>query len=81
MRVRVLAFAQLRELLGAGEIALELPNGARVVDAWAALAQRCPGLDGQRASTRAARNGTLVTFDQALADDDELAILPPVGGG
>ncbi|HEV3195890.1 MAG TPA: MoaD/ThiS family protein [Candidatus Cybelea sp.] len=81
MRIRVLAFARLRELLGAPEITLELPEGARVVDAWSALAQGCSELDEQRASTRAARNGNLVAFEEPLADGDELAILPPVGGG
>jgi molybdopterin converting factor subunit 1 len=81
MRIRVLAFARLRELLGAPEITLELPEGARVVDAWSARAQGCSELDEQRASTRAARNGNLVAFEEPLADGDELAILPPVGGG
>ena len=81
MRIRVLAFARLRELLGAPEAALELPEGARVSDAWSALVRRSPMLNEQLGSTRIARNGRLVPLDQALADGDELAILPPVGGG
>ncbi|HZY97522.1 MAG TPA: MoaD/ThiS family protein [Candidatus Cybelea sp.] len=81
MEIRVLAFAGLRELLEGPERDLELPTGARVRDAWAALAQRWPALDDLRASTRVARNGRIATFDDALADGDELALLPPVGGG
>lgn len=81
MRIRVLAFARLRELLGAAQCDLELPNGARARDAWSALAQRCPELEEQLSSTRLARNANVVSFDTPLADGDELALLPPVGGG
>jgi MoaD family protein len=81
MRIRVLAFARLRELLGSSETTLDLPAVARVDDAWAALVERCPAFDEQRASTRIARNGTLVSREERLTDGDELAMLPPVGGG
>jgi molybdopterin converting factor small subunit len=81
MRVRVVAFARLRELLGSGEQTLELPENARVDDAWLALVKYHPAIGKERHATRAARNGRLVGFDEALADGDELALLPPVGGG
>jgi len=81
MQVRVVAFARLRELLARAEQSLELPEGARVDDAWAALSQRYPALAAERRGTRAARNGRLVAFEEALADSDELELLPPVGGG
>jgi molybdopterin synthase catalytic subunit len=81
MRVHVLAFARLRELLDAAERSLELPAGARAGEAWAALVRACPALEGEGSTTRFARNGRLVAFDEPLADGDELALLPPVGGG
>ena len=81
MTVRVLAFAQLRELLGAPEAALELPAGACVADAWAALVRERGELESQRSSTRAACNGSIVSFEATLRDGDEVAFLPPVGGG
>jgi molybdopterin converting factor small subunit len=81
MRIRVLAFAGLRELLDATDRGLELSEGARVSDVWFALVSRRPELDQQRGSTRVARNGRLVSFDEALGDGDEIALLPPVGGG
>lgn len=81
MHVRVLAFARLRELLGAGERELDLAEGATVADVWARLARDVSGLEGLRASTRFARNGVLAAASTALHDGDELALLPPIGGG
>lgn len=81
MEIRILAFARVRELLETGERELELPEGACVRDAWDLLAQRYPSLDELRSSTRIARNGAFVNFDDPLDDRDELALLPPVGGG
>jgi molybdopterin converting factor small subunit len=81
MKIHVLAFARLREILRAGETALELRTGARIGDAWSALAERCPALEEHRASTRVACNGALVAADHPLHDGDEVALLPPVGGG
>jgi sulfur-carrier protein len=81
MSIRVLAFARLREILNAAETTLELRDGACVGDAWAALAARCPALEEHAASTRVACNSKLVAFDHALHDGDEVALLPPVGGG
>lgn len=77
----MLAFARLREILGVPEAALELPADACVADAWASLAREHPALELERTSTRAARNGSIVPFEAPLAEGDELAFLPPVGGG
>lgn len=81
-RVRVLAFARVRELLESGDLAVDLPDGATVGDAWARLVERSPALAPLAASTRIARNGRVVGDTlEALREGDELALLPPVGGG
>lgn len=80
MEVCVLGFASVREILGA-ERRLELPDGASVADLWSSLEREYPALAGHRASTRIARNGQLTDAATTLADGDEVAILPPVGGG
>lgn len=82
MKVKVLAFARVRELLGGDRFELDVRDGATAEDAWAHLAQRCAGLLPLAGSTRIARNGRLLS-DRAepLSDGDELALLPPVGGG
>ncbi len=81
MRIHLLVFAGLRELLQAPERGLDLPDGALIADAWRALAREYPAIDAERRSTRVARNGRIASFDDELAEGDELALLPPVGGG
>jgi molybdopterin synthase sulfur carrier subunit len=79
--VHVRAFARLRELLG-GEIELHLPCGATLADLWTALRRRAPQIDALAPTTRVARNGRVVALlEEQLANGDEVALLPPVGGG
>jgi molybdopterin converting factor small subunit len=81
MRVRVLAFARLRELLGFGQRDIEVAPDATVDALWAQLAAAAQPVAELRASTRFARNGALVDGSAALLDGDEVALMPPVGGG
>ncbi len=79
--VRVRSFAGLRELLG-GEIELHVRRGATLADLWTQLCRRNPRIDAFASTTRIARNGSLVPLlEEQLADGDEIALLPPVGGG
>jgi molybdopterin synthase catalytic subunit len=79
--VRVLAFARLRELLGFGERLVEVPAGSTLDGLWSQLAGDLPALQELRASTRFARNGVLAGGAAPVAEGDEIALLPPVGGG
>jgi molybdopterin converting factor small subunit len=81
MRVRVLAFARLREVVGFGSRDVELADGATLETLWNALAREAAELAAHRASTRFARNGALTDSFTVLRDGDEVALLPPVGGG
>jgi len=78
---RVLAFARLRELLGFGERRVDVPEGTTLDDVWSRLAADAPQLGDLRASTRFARNGELAGGSTPVQDGDEIALLPPVGGG
>lgn len=75
MRVTALYFATLREQRGARSEAVELPDGTT---AGAAFARLFPGLDLRVAF---AVNQATVASDTVLVDGDEVAFLPPLGGG
>ncbi|MGR4064085.1 MAG: MoaD/ThiS family protein [Vulcanimicrobiaceae bacterium] len=82
MKIRLIAFARARELLGSAERGVTLPAGStRIEDLWHALVATAPRIEEVRPSLRVARNGRLASFDDELADGDEVALLPPVGGG
>jgi molybdopterin converting factor small subunit len=78
---RVLAFARLRELLGFGERLVGVLEGTTIDGMWAQLELDAPRLAALRASTRFARNGEVVDGSATIRDGDEIALLPPVGGG
>lgn len=80
MRIRLLAFARARELLGDAHD-LELGDAALVRDIWPELTRRAPALDALAGSMRVARNGRIAAADEPLAEGDEVALLPPPGGG
>lgn len=76
MRVTIRLFAGLRERAGAGEVTLELPEGARVADALSAVAELTDGV-----AVVMAVNREYAEQSQPLHAGDELALIPPVSGG
>jgi molybdopterin synthase catalytic subunit len=76
VRVVVKLFAGVRERAGARERTLELPDGARLGDVWPALE-----LGDEPAGLLFARNREYAAREAALADGDEVAVIPPVSGG
>jgi molybdopterin synthase catalytic subunit len=81
VRIRVRLFAIQRELAGTREVGLDLPDGARVADAWDALVALHPALAPGRDFVRFARNGTYADASTTVEDGDEVAMIPPVSGG
>jgi MoaE-MoaD fusion protein len=74
VRVTVRLFAGLRERAGTGR--LELDGVDRVGDVWAKL-----GLGDEPGGLLYAVNRAYVGREAALADGDEVALIPPVSGG
>jgi molybdopterin synthase catalytic subunit len=81
MRVRVLFFGMLREIVGRAEDTAELADGARVADLYARYGAGHPRLGELRESVVAAVNEELAGWEAPLAAGDEVAFLPPVSGG
>jgi molybdopterin synthase catalytic subunit/molybdopterin synthase sulfur carrier subunit len=81
VEVRVLAFARLRELLGFGERRVAVAAAATLDDVWSAVTAGQPEAARLRASTRFACNGVVADGTTRVGPGDEIALLPPVGGG
>lgn len=78
MHVRVLLFAAYRDIAGESELTLQLPAGARALEAVGMLRKHHPSIP---TSPVIAINQEFSTLDDKLDDGDELALLPPVAGG
>ena len=76
MEVTVRLFAMLRERAGAGELVLDLPEGASVRDALDRLGDLAEDLPLVLAVNR-----EYAPEHQVLGAGDELALIPPVSGG
>ncbi len=81
MIVQLRFFASLRERLRRTEQEWTLPDGATVDDLWAALCATYPQLSELRSSISFAVNRAYVDRTCRLADQDEVALIPPVSGG
>ena len=86
-KVRVRLFAAFREAVGSKEVELDLPDGARVVDMLKELKARYPKLgemlklEGEERTFILMKGGRWPGLDAELADGEEFALFPPVGGG
>lgn len=81
MKIRLLFFSILRDIAGADELMMELPNGACVSDLLDEAFTRWPKLKDWDASLLIAVDQTYAKRDAALHDGAEVAIMPPVQGG
>lgn len=79
--VRILAFAGVRDIVGAHEIELALAGRCTAAELWPILIERFPGLAPYRAAVRVAVNGAYATDRDPVGPGDEVALIPPVAGG
>jgi molybdopterin synthase catalytic subunit len=81
VRIEILYFAVLRERAGCARETLDLPDGADVRAARAAVAERHPEIAALLSRVQTAVNRVQAAEATRLADGDEVALLPPVAGG
>jgi molybdopterin synthase catalytic subunit len=81
MRVRVLFFGRLKDIVGKSEEQAELSDGARVEDLFERYGRSFPELAKFRPSVVASVNQEFAEWRAPLASGDEVAFLPPVSGG
>ena len=81
MQITVKLFALMREKAGTDTVALEVPDGANLMQAVAVLVRHYPALAPYMSNTRFSLQMDFVDPATMLAQGDELALIPPVSGG
>src|SRR6266481_9069227 len=81
MRVRVLLFGQLKDIVGKQEDSLEFEPGAKLSDVLAHYSARHPQFHGLTTSIACSVNQEYAKAVTVLQEGDEIGLLPPVSGG
>jgi molybdopterin synthase catalytic subunit len=81
MRVRVLLFGQLKDIVGRQEESLDLDSGARLSAVMAHYSGRYPKFHGLTRSIACSINQEYAQGSAVLNEGDEVGLLPPVSGG
>ena len=81
VRVRILFFGQLKDVIGKGEDSQEITPGTTLSDLLAGYGTRFPKFQLFAASIACSVNQEYATAATVLQDGDEIGLLPPVSGG
>lgn len=85
MKLHMLYFARLREVFGVGQETLELPAEIHTLAGLLTWLRARGGVWGEELAEgrafRLAVNQDIASPEATLADNDEVAIFPPVTGG
>jgi molybdopterin converting factor small subunit len=81
MRISVQFFSQLKEIAGAPEEQIELPDEATIGDLLAQLYRLHPGLEKWDRTLLVGAGVEFVERDRVVQPGDQIAIMPPVQGG
>ena len=81
MKISVQFYAQLRDLAGASELQVDLPDKATVSDLLVKIYEQMPALRSRDRSILIGAGVEFVDRNYKLKAGDEIAIMPPVQGG
>ena len=81
MKVRLLFFASLKDIVGSRDLLFEIAEGSAVQHLLDALEAEYPRLKDYRPVLLTALNEEYASADSVIHDGDEVAIFPPVSGG
>ena len=81
MNVHVQFYAQLRDLAGAYELNVDLPDKATIGDLLARIYEEMPALRSRDKSLLIGAGVEFVDRNHELKPGDEISIMPPVQGG
>jgi molybdopterin converting factor small subunit len=81
MKLTVHLFGPVREVVGAGRATVTLGKAPTVANLLSALTAAHPDLEALLARSRVAINHVYADATEPIAPGDEIAVIPPVGGG
>jgi molybdopterin converting factor small subunit len=81
MKVRVRFYSQLRDLVGAPELDVDLPEKAPVAELLENIYSKVPALRAHDRNILVGAGVEFVDRNYQLKRDDEISIMPPVQGG
>jgi molybdopterin synthase catalytic subunit len=81
MKIGVLFFGVLKDVIGRSGETVDLPEGARVREVLFYYAREAPRFEAMVPSLAISVNQEYSGADRALCDGDEVGLLPPVSGG
>jgi molybdopterin converting factor subunit 1 len=81
MKIKILLFGVLKDVVGRPDETLDLADGTRVSDVIAHYSKEFDRFKGLVPSLAIAVNQEYASLDRTLHDGDEVGLLPPVSGG
>jgi molybdopterin synthase catalytic subunit len=81
MKVNLRLFSVYRDIVGFKEMIIDVARGATLGDLFEELLHRYPGLKPLERSVVLAVNRDFVDSETKLKENDEVALMPPIGGG
>ena len=82
VQVTVRFFGPVAEAVGRSELVVRLPDRATVADALSAARREIPALEvPMKGPFRVAVGTEYADEERSLSDQDEVCLIPPVGGG
>jgi len=81
MKVKLLLFAVLADVVGESTREVEVAEGTSALDIWSSLRAKHSELAPYERPPFTAVNEQYVDAETVLADGDEVAFIPPVSGG
>ena len=81
MKIKVALFASAKELIGTGEVMVELSESATVAELKSVLAKSYPNLESIVSRSMVSVDLDYAQPDRQLTEKSEVALIPPVSGG
>jgi len=81
MKINLRLFSVYRNIVGFTEITIDVARGATLGDLFEELLHRYPELKSLERSVILAVNRDFANPKTKLKEDDEVALMPPIGGG